>query len=193
MWTTNRNIIASKWHTVCSTDTLYAVIMGNKHSSLECQLVCFLFKSILFNEKIMWFFTFFSKHNENNQSPVRSCVCVCVFWPFSWYSLQVWRCEKKSHINIYIYCANLFGDRKTTVHSDFILIHFIYAAVCFFLLSLSLSLCRYNLLFSQPSWSHQFALRVVCSNEHDCDQHFFTFKVRPNFIIEFTLSIRFSP
>lgn len=28
---------------------------------------------------------------------------------------------------------------------------------------------------------------------HDSDQHFFTFKVRPNFIIEFTLSIRFSP
>lgn len=92
-------------HTVCSSDTLHVVIMGNKHSSLECQLVFFFsFWFLLhFNEKIMWFFTFFQQYTS--KTPKVQCMRACVL-PFSWYSLQVLTIREKTntrtlHINTF--------------------------------------------------------------------------------------------
>lgn len=142
-------------HTVCSSDTLHVVIMGNKHSSLECQLVFFSRSNLFFNEKIMWFFTFFQQYTS--KTPKVQCMRACVL-PFSWYSLQVSfddkRKNKHTHITykyIYITAQTCLGIAKRQFTVILFWYIFIYVAICLFL--------------HLPSWSHQFAIRVVWHTE----------------------------
>lgn len=120
-------------------DTLDVVtIMGSKHSSVECQLVLFFLsrgvcKYIFQWENYVIFHIFQQIHIENNQSPV--CTHVCVRMCLAVFPDIAYKFDdksKKSAANTHLLYKLVWGSQNNSVHSDFILILFIYVAVSFF-------------------------------------------------------------